>query len=91
MNKQKKKICIIYTGGTIGMVPSENGYIPVPDYFHKFLEEFQDRLFFGTDYCCVGMEIALPAKLMQWRDAGKISEAAFRKISYENAVKLLEL
>lgn len=42
MNKQKKKICIIYTGGTIGMVPSENGYIPVPDYFHKFLEEFQD-------------------------------------------------
>ena len=24
----KKKICIIYTGGTIGMVPGENGYIP---------------------------------------------------------------
>ena len=61
------------------------------EYGPKFLEEFQDRLFFGTDYCCVGMEIALPAKLMQWRDAGKISEAAFRKISYENAVKLLEL
>ena len=61
------------------------------EYGPKFLEEFQDRLFFGTDYCCVGMEIALPAKLMQWRDAGKISEAAFRKISYENAEKLLGL
>ena len=24
----KKKICIIYTGGTIGMVPGENGYVP---------------------------------------------------------------
>lgn len=24
----KKKVCIIYTGGTIGMVPGENGYIP---------------------------------------------------------------
>ena len=24
----KKKICIIYTGGTIGMVPGKNGYIP---------------------------------------------------------------
>ena len=24
----KKRVCIIYTGGTIGMVPGENGYIP---------------------------------------------------------------
>lgn len=24
----KKKVCIIYTGGTIGMIPGENGYIP---------------------------------------------------------------
>ena len=24
----KKKICILYTGGTIGMVATENGYAP---------------------------------------------------------------
>ena len=24
----KKRICILYTGGTIGMVPSEKGYVP---------------------------------------------------------------
>lgn len=24
----KKKICILYTGGTIGMVPTDNGYAP---------------------------------------------------------------
>ena len=24
----KKRVCIIYTGGTIGMVPGENGYVP---------------------------------------------------------------
>ena len=24
----KKKICLIYTGGTIGMVHSDKGYIP---------------------------------------------------------------
>ncbi len=28
----RKKVCIIYTGGTIGMVPSEEGYIPRKDY-----------------------------------------------------------
>ncbi|WP_274953802.1 asparaginase [Angelakisella massiliensis] len=28
----KKRVCIIYTGGTIGMVPSEQGYVPRKDY-----------------------------------------------------------
>lgn len=28
----KKKVLVIYTGGTIGMVPSENGYRPDPDF-----------------------------------------------------------
>ena len=38
----KKKICMIYTGGTIGMIPSENGYIPNSDSFRKILKEFHD-------------------------------------------------
>lgn len=61
------------------------------EYGPKFLEEFKDRLFFGTDYCSVGMEIPLTGKLIEWRDTGKISEDAFNKISRENAISLLGL
>jgi len=61
------------------------------EYGPKFLEEFQDRLFFGTDYCYCGVHLPLPAKLIEWRDAGKISIEAFNKIARENAIKLLEL
>lgn len=42
METGNKKICIIYTGGTIGMIPSDDGYIPNPDSFQKILNEFQD-------------------------------------------------
>lgn len=35
-------ICVIYTGGTIGMVPSENGYVPDRAAFLQSLEEIPD-------------------------------------------------
>ncbi len=57
----------------------------------KFLTEFQDRLFFGTDYCTCGMEMPLIGKLIEWKDNGKISETVFNKIARENAIKLLDL
>ena len=34
-----KKICILYTGGTIGMVPTENGYAPKKGYFRSLLDD----------------------------------------------------
>lgn len=34
-----KKVCIIYTGGTIGMVSTENGYAPKKDYLSVLLNE----------------------------------------------------
>jgi len=61
------------------------------EYGPKFLEEFQDKLFFGTDYCCLGMEVPLIDKLKEWKESGKISEDAFEKISHKNAEKLLDL
>lgn len=61
------------------------------EYGPKFLEEFQDRLFFGTDYCSCGMEIPLTDKLIEWRDNGKISVEAFNKIARENAIRFLGL
>lgn len=38
----KKKICILYTGGTIGMVPTENGYAPKKGYFYDAIASIPD-------------------------------------------------
>ena len=35
-----KKVCILYTGGTIGMVKTELGYAPKKDYFNTLLNQF---------------------------------------------------
>ena len=37
-----KKICIIYTGGTIGMIHSPSGYVPNPESFRSNLEAIPD-------------------------------------------------
>ena len=38
----KKKVCILYTGGTIGMIPTENGFAPAPGTFAKELAAIRD-------------------------------------------------
>ena len=62
-----------------------------PEYGPRFLTEFQDRLFFGTDIVGPQMYVGLDELLISWRETGKISESVFRKIAYENAEKLLGL
>lgn len=42
MTEQKKKIAILYTGGTIGMERSENGYMPSPNSLQKALNAIPD-------------------------------------------------
>ena len=37
--KMDKKVCVIYTGGTIGMVPTDKGYAPEKGYFQGLLNE----------------------------------------------------
>jgi len=61
------------------------------EYGPKFLTEFQDRLMFGTDFCCVGMPFPMMDLLLKWRDTKKINATVFNKIARENAVKLLGL
>lgn len=65
------------------------------EYAIKFLNEFQDRLFFGTDNCqptghmyCLK---PLAEFLTRLRDSGKISESVFNKIARENAIRVLGL
>ena len=62
-----------------------------PDYGPRFLTEFQDRLYFGTDMCFPDMPVELDSLLISWKETGKISETVFRKIAWENAAKLLGL
>ncbi len=62
-----------------------------PDYGPKFLNEFQDRLLFGTDICFFDMPFPMVDLLLEWRDSKKISEVVFNKIARENAVKLFDL
>lgn len=60
-----------------------------PDYAVDFLNEFQDRLLFGTDICAPDTPTPLVDFLIKLKEEGKISEVVFNKIARENAIKLL--
>jgi len=62
-----------------------------PDYAVQFLNEFQDKLLYGTDICRAEADIPLPGFLLDLRDKGKIGGEVFNRIARENAVKLLGL
>lgn len=55
----------------------------------SFLEQFQDRLMFGTDMCNTEMEFPLG----KWMDTelafGKLSQSVYDKICFENARRIL--
>ncbi len=61
------------------------------DHAVAFLNEFQDRLMFGTDICAPGTMPNLNKVLIKLRDEGRISETVFQKIARENAIRLLKL
>ena len=65
-----------------------------PEFGYAFLEEFQDRLYFGLDLCAyenidnkgrIGLIEFLDNAMLE----GKISYEAYLKISRENALKLM--
>lgn len=80
-----------------GDLSAGSGYNAVsrdPEFGYSFIEEFQDRLYYGTDISDP-RDIAAPMlKLASFLDdavlRGKISQAAYEKVSRENALKLLE-
>ncbi|RKN64451.1 amidohydrolase family protein [Paenibacillus ginsengarvi] len=77
--------------GDLSDYTAHNALARDPEYGPKFLEEFQDRLFFGTDICTVGMPVPLVDLLLEWRRTNKISETVFQKVARENAAKLFGL
>jgi len=62
-----------------------------PEYGPKFLDEFQDRLLFGTDICGFDTPFPMVDLLLEWRETKKITEEVFNKIARENAIKLFDL
>jgi len=62
-----------------------------PDYGSAFLDEFQDRLFFGSDICFAEMPFAAKQLLDDWLAEKRISETVYRKIARENAVRFFNL
>ena len=70
-----------------------NAMIRDPEFAYEFMEEFQDRLFFGLDICAPqdsGIRVQLGQFLDESMQKGKISYTAYEKISRGNALELLE-
>ena len=57
----------------------------------RFMEEFQDRLYFGTDIANVPQELPIVEFFKRIKEQNFISQEAFEKISWANAAKLLGL
>jgi len=55
----------------------------------EFLEEFQDRLHFGTDITSPDTPTPLVDYLLRLRDEGRISRACFDKVARANTARLL--
>lgn len=62
-----------------------------PAFAYRFLEEFQDRLFFGTDICAPSNQTPLVEFLREAVEGGHISRTAYEKIAWKNAERLLGL
>lgn len=71
-----------------------NAFTRDPEFGYAFMEEFQDRLYFGTDICSPtnidDLRMRLAAFLDEGVLSGRLSEEAYYKISRGNAEKLLQ-
>lgn len=60
-------------------------------YGYRFLQEFQDKLLFGTDLCHVVQEVPIVDYFEEILKKGIISAEAHRKITHTNAERILNL
>ena len=71
----KKRICILYTGGTIGMVPTELGYAPRPGALAEYLSAIPDLVSpDAPDWELVEMDPLLDSSditVREWRTIGQ--------------------
>lgn len=62
-----------------------------PAHAFRFIEEFQDRLFLGLDYCSVHNNMQHIEWFTAQCEAGHISRSAYEKVMWRNANRLLQL
>ena len=77
--------------GDISASSGHNALARDAEYAVRFLNEFQDRLMFGTDICAPDTPTPLIDFLLELRDLKKISEDVFQKVARENAIRILDL
>ena len=71
----KKHICILHTGGTIGMIRSDHGYLPKAGYLETVLDRIGDLRAEGMPrYSFVEMNPLLDSSDMAVKDWNKIGE-----------------
>ena len=77
-----------------GDLSAGSGYNAIsrdPEFGYRFMEEFQDRLYFGTDIANVPQELPIVGYFARLRDERLISPDALEKISWRNTAQLLNL
>ena len=77
-----------------GDLSAGSGYNAIsrdPKFGFAFLEEFQDRLYFGTDIANVPQELPIVGYFKKMREEHLVSDEAMDRICYKNADKLLGL
>ena len=67
----------------------ENALLRDPAYAVSFLNEFSERIFFGTDICTKHNRFRTAQFLLNARSAGEITPQVFERIAKENAIELL--
>ncbi|MFA5866320.1 MAG: amidohydrolase family protein [Phycisphaerae bacterium] len=67
--------------GDLSAGSGHNALARDPDYGIQFLNEFQDRLLFGTDITAQNTPTPLVDLLLDWRNTKKISESVFQKVA----------
>lgn len=71
-----KKVCIIYTGGTIGMTPTQHGYAPVSGHLQGELDKIDDLKAHGMpDYELVEFSPLLDSSNITYVQWNMIAEA----------------
>ena len=62
-----------------------------PAHAWEFIDEFQDRLLLGLDFCSISNDMQHVDWLTAARDDGNIKHEAFEKIMWKNADRLMDL
>ena len=78
----------------LGDLSANSGYNAIsrdPEFGYEFMEEFQDRLFFGTDIANVPQKLPIVGYFNTLKAEKLISTAAYEKITWRNANRLLDL